>query len=231
MTETPPTSSKPPARIFLVDDHPIVRSGLARLISQQPDLTVCGEAGTAAEARSLAISLNPDLGIIDLRLRSGDGLELIKCLKAELPGIRLLVLSQHSEQIYVERALRAGAMGYVVKDQPADELLQAIRLILSHQVYLSPGMAAQVLQGLVGGVSRPVEPGVQQLSDRELGVLRLLGEGRSTREIATLLNLSFKTIESHRENIKRKLGLRTAVELVHFATRWAGSPAGTAMTP
>lgn len=215
--------SKTIHRILLVDDHPIVRGGLARLISQQPELQVCGEAGTAAEARSLAGSLNPDLAIIDLRLRSGDGLELIKCLKAEMPGIRLLVLSQHSEQIYVERALRAGAMGYVVKDQPPEELLQAIRLILADQVYLSPGMAAQVLQGLVGGIARQVEPGVQQLSDRELGVLRLLGEGRSTREIATLLNLSFKTIESHRENIKRKLGLRTAVELVHFATRWAGA--------
>ena len=210
-------------RILLVDDHPIVRGGLVRLIEQEPDMRCCAEAATSAEARAGAVRAKPDLAIVDLRLQSGDGLELIKCFRAELPELKILVLSQHSEPVYVERALRSGALGYVMKDQPPEEVLSAIRAILAGEVYLSRAMASRVLRTMVGGGSVELGSGVEQLTDRELVVLRVLGEGKSTRDAAAEMNVSFKTVESHRENIKRKLGLKNATELVHFATKWANS--------
>ena len=208
------------ARILIVDDHPMVRAGLMRLIEQQPDMQCCGEAATAAEARSTALKLQPDVTIVDLRLKSGDGLELIKDLVTEVRAMKILVLSQHNEQVYVERALRAGALGFVAKDQPPEDVLQAIRSILMGDLYLSNAIAKRVLQQFATGHFETGRPGVERLSDRELVVLRLLGEGRSTRETADELNISFKTVESHRENIKRKLGLEHAAELMNYAARW-----------
>jgi DNA-binding NarL/FixJ family response regulator len=213
------TSSK--ARIMVVDDHPMVRDGLIRLITQQDDLVCCGQAGTVAETLATISKKQPDLLILDLRLKGGDGLELIKTLMAQYPQLRILILSQYEAPLYVERALRAGALGYVVKEQAAEEVLKAIRAVLAGEIYLTRGMAARFLRRFVGpGANKEDSSGAEPLSDRELHVLQLLGSGLSTREIAAELKLSFKTIESHRENIKRKLGLRNASALVHYATDW-----------
>jgi DNA-binding NarL/FixJ family response regulator len=206
-------------RILIVDDHPMVRSGLLRLIDEQKDMVCCGDAGTPKEALRLAETQNPDLAIIDLRLKNADGLDLIKDLRNQFPQIRCIVLSQYDSRLYVERALRAGASGYVVKEQGPEDVLAAIRTVSSGQVYLRRDFAVQLLQQFVGQpAAGPAGP--EQLSDRELHVLQLLGVGLSTREIAEQMGISFKTVESHRENIKTKLHLRTAAELVHFATNW-----------
>ena len=214
-------------RILVVDDHPMVRDSLIRLISKERDLMCCGEAGTAAEAQAAVAKHRPDLVILDLRLKSGDGLELIKCLKALRPNLRILILTQYDAPLYAERALRAGALGYLIKDQAADEVLNAIRTVLSGEIYLTRAMAGLMLHKMVGATGKQPRTGVEQLigveqlTDRELHVLQLLGAGLSTREIATCLKISFKTIETHRENIKFKLGLQNAAELIHFATNWA----------
>src|SRR6266478_3247859 len=216
-----PMSRATRTNILVVDDHPMMREGLIRLISNQSDLVCCGEAGTAAQAQTAVAKHKPDLVIMDLRLKSGDGLELIKSLKAQFADLRILILSQYDAPLYIERALRAGALGYVIKDQAAEEVLTAIRTVLSGQVYLTRGMAALLLHKFVGTPPKAARGGVEPLTDRELHVLQLLGAGMSTREIAEELKLSFKTIETHRENIKRKLGLRGAAALMHYATEWA----------
>ena len=208
------------ARILVVDDHPMMRGGLTQLINQQIDLVCCGEAGTVAEGQSAVARLKPDLVLLDLRLKEGDGLELIKALRSQFPGLRMLVLSQYEAPHYVERALRAGALGYVVKDQAAEEVLTAIRTVLAGEVYLTRTLAARLLNTFVGTLPGTPRAGVERLTDRELHVLHLLGAGMSTRKIAIELCLSFKTIETHRENIKRKLGLHGAAELIHYASEW-----------
>jgi DNA-binding NarL/FixJ family response regulator len=222
------TASVQKARILVVDDHPMIREGVARLLSQQEDLVCCGEAATAAQTMALVQSGKPDLVILDLRLKGGDGLELIKSLKALYPDLRILILSQYEAPLYAERALRAGALGYLIKEQGAEEVLSAIRTVLSGQVYLTRGTAALLLHKYVGTPNRSSPEGVQQLTDRELHVLGLLGAGLSTREIAAELKLSFKTVETHRENIKRKLGLQGAAALIHYATNWAAQQASLA---
>jgi len=214
-------ASSPPSRILVVDDHPIVREGIVRLVSQQKNLVCCGQAGTVAETQTAVERLKPDLVILDLRLRGADGLDLIKSLKSQFGELRILVLSQYEAPMYVERALRAGAQGYVVKEQGADELVQAIRTVLAGDVYLARGMASMLLHKLVGPAAQMSSGGVASLTDRELHVLELLGTGMSSREIATELHLSFKTVETHRENIKRKLNLRGASALIHYATQWS----------
>jgi two-component system, NarL family, response regulator NreC len=209
------------ARVLVVDDHPMMRAGLIQLINQQIDLACCGEAGTAAEAQAAVGRLKPDVVILDLRLKGGDGLELIKSLVSQFAGLRILVLTQYDAPHYVERALRAGALGYVVKEEAAEAVLGAVRAVLAGEVYLTRALAGRVLHTFIGSLPGTPRAGVEQLTDRELHVLQLLGAGFSTRKIATELMLSFKTIETHRENIKRKLGLRGAAELVHFASEWA----------
>jgi len=225
------TDQKPKARILVVDDHPLVRDGLVRLISRQGDLKVCGEASTVAETQTAVARHKPDLIILDLRLKGGgDGLELIKSLKSQFPRVRILILTQYESLHYGERALRAGALGYLIKEQAAGEVLAAIRAVLDGNVYVTRGMAGLLLHKLVGGTPQAPSDRVAGLTDRELHVLHLLGMGKSTRDIAAGLNLSIKTIESHRENIKQKLGLRGAPELVRYAHEWAGEqislPAG-----
>jgi DNA-binding NarL/FixJ family response regulator len=215
------SSLAPKSRIFVVDDHPVIREGLIRLINKQADLVSCGEAGTIKEAQIAVAKHKPDLVILDLRLKGADGLDLIKSLKSQVPALRILVLSQYDAPLYVERALRAGALGYVIKEQAADEVLAAIRMVLAGQVYLNRTISGLLLHKLVGTPSKPYTASVEDLSDRELHVLQLLGAGMSTREIAVELKLSFKTIEAHRENIKRKLGLHGATALIHYATHWA----------
>jgi DNA-binding NarL/FixJ family response regulator len=209
------------ARILLVDDHPMLRSGLIRLIDQQPDMVCCGEAGSVSEGQMAVAKFKPDLAILDLLLKGGDGLELAKTLKLQFPDLRILILTQYEAPLYAERALRAGALGYVVKDQAADELLTAIRAVLAGEVYLTRALASRLLHTFVGTTSKAPSGGLAQLTDRELHVLQLLGAGMSTRQIAAELKLSFKTVETHRENIKRKLSLRGAAELIHYATQWA----------
>src|SRR5437867_4482836 len=199
----------------------MVRDGLIRLIGQQNDLFCCGEAGTVAETQAAVARHKPDLVILDLRLKDGDGLELIKSLKSQFPDLCILILSQYEAPLYVERALRAGALGYVVKDQAAEMVLAAIRTVLRGEVYLTRGMAALLLHKFVGTTPKAPRSTVEQLTDRELHVLQLLGAGLSTREIADKLKVSYKTIHTHRENIKRKLGFRGAPELIHYATEWA----------
>ncbi len=207
-------------RILLVDDHPLVLSGVGSLISQEKDMLCCGQAATATEALALAREVRPDLAVVDLRLKVGDGLELIKALKAEMPDLRVLVLSQHAEQVFVERALRAGAMGYVVKEQATEEIMIAIRSVLEGKIFVTKGISTRLSQGIAGGEQAPSADPASMLTDRELEVFRRLGEGKMTREIAAELNVSFKTIESHRENIKHKLKLESSADLILAATRW-----------
>ncbi len=209
-------------RILIVDDHPIVRSGLIRLLEKQSDMICCGEASGVAEAGAAIAELKPDLAIVDLRLNGSNSLEFICAMCAQYPALRLLVLSQYDTPVYVERALRAGAMGYVVKSQAPAEIVTSIRTVLAGEIYVSRGLAGLLLHRFVGKTQKTSSPGIDKLTNRELHVLQLLGTGLSTRKVAAELNVSFKTIESHRENIKRKLGLKGAAELVHFANRWAG---------
>ncbi len=208
----------PPWRVVLVDDHPIVRQGLRRVISATEDLHVCGEAETAQEARKAARDLQPDAMVVDLSLREGDGIELVKDLRAHHPRLPILVLSMHDEQVYAERLLAAGASGYIMKQAASNLFLTALRHVLAGGTYVSPEISSRMI-GRLGGGERPQSP-IDQLSNRELQILQMIGRGRSTREVAESLHLSIKTVESHRQRIKRKLGLTTSPQLVQFAANW-----------
>lgn len=211
--------------MLLVDDHPIVRRGLADLIDQEDGLAVCGEADDARAAVELFRELQPDLVVVDITLKDTNGLELIKDLKARDPDVRLLVASMRDERVYAERALRAGALGYVSKEESGDLLVQAIRAVLAGRVWVSQPVSQRALQRMVGANGNEGDDAappaiVETLSDRELEVFELIGRGHSTREIADSLHRSVKTIESHRENIKDKLALANAHELVQRAVAW-----------
>ena len=211
-----------PARVFLVEDHPVVREGYAALFSRMPDLTVCGEAATAAEAVARIQDTEPDLALIDLGLPGTSGLELIRQLRAFHPNLKVLVVSAHSETLYAERALRAGAQGYVMKDEPPMAIVEAARNVLAGRLHLSADMHERLLHLAVDGGAGASDP-VQTLSNRELEVFRHLGRGLSTREIAEALFLSPKTVETYRANIKSKLSIKTAPELIQRATLWVQS--------
>ncbi len=208
--------SKNPARILIADDHPIMRHSLVRLLGSQPDLMCCGESSSGAETLRLAEKLRPDLIILDLRLKKVDGLELIKNLLARVAGLKILVVSEHEQPLFAERALRAGALGYLVKDASAEALLAAIHAVLAGNLHLSENITRKLLQRVVSANSDG--DALSTLSDRQLHVLYLLGSGLSTRDIANSLNVSFKTVETHRENLKRRLKLKTASELIRFAS-------------
>ena len=213
----------PPARVLIVDDHPLMRGGLVQLIAKERDLTLCGEADSVGTT-ILAVDDDPppDLVILDLMLGQEDGLELIKQIRALRHGILILVISMHDEWIYAERALRAGASGYIMKKEPSEEVLAAVRAVLRGEVYLSGRM--RVLLAEKGLVPEPCMALVPQanppLSDRELHVFRLIGAGLATKQIAAALHLSIKTIETYRENLKTKLRLRNAPELLRAAKDW-----------
>lgn len=217
--EAPPTKT----RILLVDDHPIVRQGMAQLINREGDLTVCGEAGTAHEALALLNTLKPDLAIIDVALEDRSGIELLKEVKARLPRLPVLMLSMHHESLYAERALHAGAMGYIMKQEAPDRVLVAVRRILTGEVYLSEKMSARMLRSLTDRRSGTEASPIDRLSDRELEVFRLVGKGFSTSEIAEQLFLSAKTVETHREHIKQKLKLARKGELLRYAVQWCAA--------
>ena len=206
------------ARVLIVDDHPVVREGLSALISGQPDLTVCGQAAGCAEAVSLADTTNPNLIIVDISLKDGNGIELIKRIKARNPSIRFLVSSMHDETVYAERALRAGALGFLGKQESTQKIIDAIRRVLEGKVYLSERMAQRLLHGLVAG-SRE-RSSVEALADRELQVFELIGQGLNTRQIAAQLHLSSKTVETYRGRIRDKLNIGRGSELAHYAMQW-----------
>jgi DNA-binding NarL/FixJ family response regulator len=216
------TAQSPTKNIMLVDDHPIVRQGMAILINQEPDLRVSSEASTAAEALEKLKVHTPDAIIIDVSLQSSSGIDLTKSVKELYPNLPVLILSMHDETLYAERALKAGARGYVMKQEAAETVIHAIRTILAGNIHLSNALSAKVLRDMVDGVKpREAGPyGVERLSDRELEVFELIGRGHTTRGIAESLNLSIKTIETHRAHIKQKLKLKNATELVHRAFHW-----------
>jgi len=208
-------------RILLVDDHPMLRRGLAELISHEPDLGICGEADCAAEAIKRVDDDHPDLVIVDISLPDLNGVELIKQIKTRHPNLKLLVCSMHDEKIYAERALRAGALGYISKEEAAGQVVTAIRRVLQGEVYLSRQMANRMLQRMrTGDDADAVESPVDRLTDREIEVFELIGRGMSTREIADQLHLSVKTIDAHRQKIKAKLKLAHSNELVQHAVEW-----------
>jgi two-component system, NarL family, response regulator NreC len=207
-----------PSRVLLVDDHPILRHGIAQLIGRDPELAVCGEAGSVDEALALLSELQVDIMVVDLSLENRSGLELIKASKASHPHVRSLVLSMHDERLHAERALRAGARGYVMKQEATRKIVTALRSVRAGNIYLSDAIATELLERLASPVSASADAAAAAtpltgLSDRELEVLRLIARGLKTGEIATALHRSAHTIETHRASIKRKLGLRTSGEL------------------
>ncbi|MGB9241718.1 MAG: response regulator transcription factor [Candidatus Acidiferrales bacterium] len=212
--------SAPKCKVFLVDDHPIVRQGLALFIEREPDLMVCGEAEDATSALQAIRDAAPDFVILDISLNGPDGLELLKTLRVRYPSLPALVLSMHDESVYAERALRAGANGYIMKQEAADKVITAIRHILGGDVYLSDNLTKRMLQQFVNGSISPRDP-LAKLSDRELEVFRLIGAGHGTRQIADELHVSTKTVESYQAHIKEKLALRNARELVQHAVEWS----------
>jgi len=210
-------------RILLVDDHPIMRRGLAELINLEKDLVVCAEADSIQTALELIKRHEPHVALVDLSLKNESGLELIKDIKARFPQVLILVLSMHDELFYAERVLRAGAKGYVMKQQATDLVLVAIRRILGGEVYLSDFMSSKVLRNFTGKKAEKAGSSVDQLSDRELEVFRLIGTGLGTRQIAERLSRSVKTVETYREHIKLKLDLKDSSELVQNAIQWSQS--------
>jgi len=216
--------------ILLVDDHPLVRRGLADLINPQADLRVCGEAATHDEALGAVARLRPDLAVVDIGLGEADGLELVKALSELHPGLLVLVCSMHAEADYAERALRAGARGYVMKQEPDAVVLAAIRRVLSGQVHVGDGVASNVLLKLADPAAG-AEPGVHLLSDREFEVFRLIGRGAGPSEVARILGVSVKTVETYREHIKKKLRLANGRELTRAAMRFVESRGRRATPP
>lgn len=213
-------------RIFLVDDHPIVLTGFQLLLNAQPDLEVCGAAGSAEAALESVPDAKPDLVITDLTLPGRDGLEFIRDILAIRPEQRVLVVSMHDELLFAARALRAGARGFLMKEAGAEKMLAAIRQVLAGSVYVSERMNAQILDNFSGtrtAGAHSADSMVQKLSDREFEVFRMLGEGLTTKEVADRLHISHKTVAVHRGHIKDKLGIRNAAELLHQAVRWAES--------
>jgi DNA-binding NarL/FixJ family response regulator len=209
------------SRVFVVDDHPIVRQGLVLLINQQPDLAVCGEASEAHSALRGIAATAPDILILDISLSGPDGLEVLKSVRACDAAVPVLILSMHEESIYAERALRAGANGYIMKQEATETVLVALRRILNHEIYVSDPVAKKMLRRFISGSAAEKQSPVAELTDRELEVFRLIGEGHGTRQIAEELHLSVKTVESYQAHIKDKLSLRSARELIQHAIQWA----------
>jgi DNA-binding NarL/FixJ family response regulator len=220
MRPEPRISKQRAARILIVDDHPMMREGLSVRIAAQPDLCVCGEAADVDEALRQVHDARPDLVIVDLSLRRGHGLDLIERIKASHPAVKMLVLSQSEEALYAERSLRAGALGYINKCECQESIVGAIREVLAGRLYVSPEMTAHLLARAIEGDVPPGTDPVERLSNRELQVFQLIGQGATTASIAQQLHVSVHTIESHRENIRHKLGLRNGAELMQRAVQW-----------
>jgi len=217
------TESENETRILIVDDHPIVRQGLSELINHESDLVVCGQAEDSHEAIKAVRELNPNMAIIDITLKETSGLELIKDIHAQYPNLPVLALSMHDENLYAERSLRAGAMGYIMKQEATENVIEAVRKILGGEIYVSERMAAKMVRKLVTGQTETSCSQVDSLSDRELEVFSLIGRGHGTRQISERLHLSVKTIETYRAHIKDKLNLADAAELLQYAIQWVNT--------
>ena len=214
------TQARVKRRILVVDDHPIIRQGLALMVNREADLVVCGEAEDATGAMLVMASSRPDVLIVDISLNGPDGLDLLKNIRTTHPSLPVLILSMHDESIYAERALRAGANGYIMKQEATERVLVAIRRILNGEIYVSDRIANKMLQHYITGSGSLRSSSISDLSDRELEVFRLIGEGHGTRQIAKELHLSIKTVESYQAHIKDKLSLRSARELMQHAIQW-----------
>jgi DNA-binding NarL/FixJ family response regulator len=223
--KSPPSTNgkRNPTRVLIVDDHPLLRKGVSQLIDQEKDLMVVGEAEDAHQAITAIENTKPDVALIDISLNGASGIELLKNIKVRFPKLKMLVLSMHDESVYAHRALRAGASGYIMKQEGTEKVLTALRKVLHDEVYLSDRLGNRMLHTLVNGRAPLASSPVEVLSDRELEVFNLIGQGHGTRPIAEKLHLSVKTIESHRAHIKEKLNLQNATELVHHAIQWVQS--------
>jgi DNA-binding NarL/FixJ family response regulator len=216
-----PGKTRKRARVLIVDDHPAMREALASRIGRQRDLEVCGEAADMGEALRLVADTQPDVAVVDISLKSGNGLDLVKRIKDRDDHVRVLVWSMHSDSLYAERALRAGALGYINKDQATDKIVEALRQVLAGKIWLSESMAEQLLRRTVGTGREEVRRSpVDALADRELEVFWLIGEGVKTADIAERLHLSVKTVETYRDRIRQKLDLADGTMLSHFAIQW-----------
>lgn len=217
-------AKKNPTRIVVVDDHPLLRKGIVQMINNEKDMTVCGEAEDAHKGLAAIGASKCDMAVIDISLGGTSGIELLKNIKVRYPKLLVLVLSMHDETVYAQRALRAGAAGYIMKHEASEKVIAAVRKIVNGEVYLSERLGTRMLNTLVGGRSSSLNGSpIEELSDRELEVFGLIGQGHGTRPIAEKLHLSVKTIESHRAHIKEKLNLKNATELVHHAIQWVQS--------
>lgn len=216
-------AKKNQTRILIVDDHPLLRQGITQLINQEKDMQVCGEADEPNKALNAIANTRPDVVILDISLKGTSGIELLKNIKVRYPKLLVLILSMHDESVYAQRALRAGAAGYIMKQEATERVLVALRKVLGNEVYLSEELGSKMLNRLVGGRGSLTGSPIEELSDRELEVFGLIGQGHGTRPIAEKLHLSVKTIESHRAHIKEKLNLKNATELVHHAIQWVQS--------
>jgi len=221
VTYKPETQAVAKRRILVVDDHPIVRQGLTLMINREPDLVVCGEAEEAMAAMHVLASSHPDILIVDISLNGPDGIDLLKNVRLTHPGLPVLILSMHDESIYAERALRAGANGYIMKQEATENVLVAVRRILNGEIYVSARIANQMLRHYITGSGSLRNSSIADLSDRELEVFRLIGEGHGTRQIAEELHLSVKTVETYQAHIKEKLSLRSSRELMQHAIQWS----------
>jgi DNA-binding NarL/FixJ family response regulator len=218
----PACDARPPAKVLIVDDHPAVREGLAMRIDRQPDMKVCGEAADVGEALHFVAQTQPDVAIIDIALKNGNGIDLIKRIKTHNEKLRMLVCSMYGETLYADRALRAGAMGYITKEHATEKIIEAIRRVLEGKIYLSEEMAEKLLHRAVGqGATRVSRSPLEKLSDRELEVFQLIGQGSDTHQIAERMRVSAKTVETYRARIKEKLRIGNRIELVQRAVQWA----------
>ena len=220
ITKTEKSSAPKKNRVLVVDDHPVFRHGISALINAEEDLIVCGEAASSPSALDAMRKLKPDIALLDISLPGTNGIELIKLMKAEYPKLPLLVLSMHDESLYALRALKAGALGYVMKAEALTHVLDALRKALKGEIYVSPRLSERLIFQAIQTTDTNSGSPVDRLSDRELEVLNFLGNGLGTKEIASKLNLSVKTIETHRAHIKEKLGFRDASEMIRFAIDW-----------
>lgn len=221
MPSSSPASTQ--TKILIVDDHPMMREGLAQLIGREADLTVCGQAEDAAQAIDAVKKMSPQLILIDITLNGRNGLELIKDVQAITPQTLILVISMHDESLYAERVLRAGGRGYVMKQEGGKKIMQAIRKVLDGQIHVSEKIAAKILDLFSGRRPQAENSPLERLTDRELEVFQLIGEALSTKEIASHLHISGKTVEVHKGHIKEKLTMKNTRELISYAARWMGS--------
>jgi len=221
LQKKPPNAGKKKTQILIVDDHPIVREGLESILSHEQDLQVCGQTEGASDALKAIGKLKPDIAIVDISLKSSDGIELTKTIKTRYPALSVIVLSIHDEAVYAERVLLAGAKGYLMKDALSANIVKAIRTVLRGEIYVSDTVARKFMHIVAGDKAGITKTAINHLSDRELETFRLIGEGYSVSNIAEKLHLSVKTIETYRSRIKEKLGLEDASKVLQYSIHWA----------